>query len=238
MIEQHGVLCTALRHRAQIVHVLEHVRQRNHCIHHHGDTAGLLTLDLTATRIQVANDVTDVVLRSDDFDLHDRLEQLSTGLLSTLTECSAGRDLERQNRRVNIVVGTIDEGRLDAKHWETSERSGGQNAFDTLLNAGDVFLRNRSTNDLAFEDEIFALWIRLEHDLDASELTRTTGLLLVRVVDFRLAGDRLTISNLRSTDVRFNLELTTHTVDDDVQVKLAHASDDRLAGFLAALNAE
>src|SRR5690606_15961550 len=71
-----------------------------------------------------------------------------------------------------------------------------------------------------------------------SELTRTAGLLLVRVVDFRLAGDRLTVSNLRCTDACLNLELATHTVDENVQVKLAHAGDDRLAGFLVGLDAE
>src|SRR5690606_33574039 len=238
MVELHRVLCTALRHRAQIVHVLEHVRQRHHRVHDNRYTTCFLALDLATTGVQVTDDVTDVILRRYDLDLHDRLEQLSTGLLSTLTECCAGCDLKRENRGVNIMVGTVDKRCLDAEHREARKRTGRQNAFDTLLNAGDVFLRNRSTNDLALEYEILALWVRLEHDLDAGELTRTTGLLLVRVVDFRLAGDRLTVSNLRRTDVRFNLELTTHTVDDDVQVKLAHASDDRLAGFLVGLNAE
>src|SRR5690606_30616580 len=173
-----------------------------------------------------------------DLDLHDRLEQLSTGLLSTLTERCTGRDLKRENRGVNVVVGTVDERRFYAEHREACERTGRQNALDTLLNAGDVFLRNRTTNDLALEYEFLALWVRLEYDLDAGELTRTAGLLLVRVVDFRLAGDRLTVSNLRCTDACLNLELATHTVDENVQVKLAHAGDDRLAGFLVGLDAE
>src|SRR5690554_2651178 len=138
MVELHRVLCTALRHRAQVVHVLEHVRQRNHRVHDNRYTTCFLALDLATTGVQVTDDVTYVILRRYDLDLHDRLEQLSTSLLSTLTERCTGRDLKRENRGVNVVVGTVDERRFYAEHREACERTGRQNALDTLLNAGDV----------------------------------------------------------------------------------------------------
>ena len=52
------------------------------------------------------------------------------------------------------------------------------------------------------------------------------------------AGDRLAIGNLRRADIRLDLELATHAVDDDVEVKFAHAGDDRLAGLFVGLDAE
>src|SRR5690606_4596726 len=99
-------------------------------------------------------------------------------------------------------------------------------------------LRNSTADDLGFEDEIFAVRVRFEDDLDARELAGTTGLLLVRVVFFGLARDRFAIGNLRRTDIGLDLELATHAVDEDVEVEFAHAGNDGLAGFLVGLDAE
>ena len=129
------------------------------------------------------------------------------------------------------MEGAVDQRRLDAEHREARQRTGGQNALDALLDARNVFLRNRTADDLGLEDEVLALGVRLEDQLDAGELARTTGLLLVGVVDLGRARDRLAIGNLRRADIRLDLELATHAVDDDVEMKLAHAGDDRLAAI-------
>jgi hypothetical protein len=55
-----------------------------------------------------------------------------------------------------------------------------------LFNARDVFFRNGAADDFVLEFEALAGFIRLENDLHAGELTRTAGLLLVRVVESRL----------------------------------------------------
>ena len=70
-------------------------------------------------------------------------------------------------------------------------------------------------------------------------LTATTGLAdeLAFGALNRLGG-RFAVGNLRLADVRLDLELTKQTVDDDLQVELAHAGDDGLAGFLVRGNAE
>ena len=80
------------------------------------------------------------------------------------------------------MVGAVNQRGLDAEHREACQRTGGQNAFDTLLNARNIFLRNGTADDLGFEYEILAIRIGFENDLDARELTRTTRLLLVGVV--------------------------------------------------------
>src|SRR3954470_20739277 len=74
MIEGHRVLSTAPRHGAQVIDVLEHVRQRNVGVDDNSDTTAFLALDLTTTGVQVADDIADIIFRGDDFDLHHRLE--------------------------------------------------------------------------------------------------------------------------------------------------------------------
>ena len=53
-----------------------------------------------------------------------------------------------------------------------------------------------------------------------------------------LGADRLAVGDLRLADVRLDLELALHAVDDDLEVQLAHAGDDRLAGLLVGADAE
>src|SRR5690606_5408972 len=116
------------------------------------------------------------------------------------TETSAASDFERENRGVHVVVCTIDKGDLHVDDGEADQRACAHDRFDTLLNAGDVFLRNSATNDGVDEFEALTGFTRLDDDLDTSKLTRTTRLLLVGVVLFSLAGDGLTVSHLRLTD--------------------------------------
>src|SRR3546814_20542660 len=65
--------------------------------------------DLPATRVQIADDVAEILLGADDLDLHDRLEQLDAGLLSRFTHRTTRADFERQRRRIDVVILTIDE---------------------------------------------------------------------------------------------------------------------------------
>src|SRR5690606_33077849 len=113
-----------------------------------------------------------------DLDIHDRLEELHARLLRAFAEGRARGDFERHHARVDVVIGTIDQGRLEVDHREAGERTAVLHALDTLLNARDVFLRHRTADDLAFELEARTRLARLEDDLHASELTRTTRLLL------------------------------------------------------------
>ena len=81
--------------------------------------------------------------------------------------------------------------------------------------------------------------MRLDRDLHLGELAGTTGLLLVGVVDAldRLA-DRLAVRDLRLADVGLDLELALHTVDQHLEVQLAHTADDGLAGLLVRVDLE
>eukprot|EP00967_Tisochrysis_lutea_P124989 scaffold209589_cov35-Tisochrysis_lutea.AAC.5 len=52
------------------------------------------------------------------------------------------------------------------------------------------------------------------------------------------ARDGLAVGDLRRANVALNLELPLHAIADDVEVELAHALDNRLAGLLIARKAE
>src|SRR5699024_1932104 len=118
----------------------------------------------------------------------------------------------------------------------------------TRVHGWDVFLRDTSTGDGVVElvDGGLALFqfflgrcVRLDGDDDLSELAGTTGLLLVGVAEgLNRLADGLTVGNLWVTDVGLNLELALHAVNEDVEVQLAHAADDGLAGLLVQVDGE
>ena len=80
---------------------------------------------------------------------------------------------------------------------------------------------------------------RLDVDDDVGELARATRLLDVAVDELldRLR-DGLAVGDLRLADGGVDVELAEHAVDDDLEVELAHAGDDRLAGLLVGAHLE
>ena len=56
--------------------------------------------------------------------------------------------------------------------------------------------------------------------------------------DSTVLGDRLAVGDLRLADGGVDVELALHAVDEDLEVELAHAGDDGLAGLLVGADAE
>ena len=52
------------------------------------------------------------------------------------------------------------------------------------------------------------------------------------------ARERFLVGDLRLADGRLDVELALQAVDDDLEVQLAHAGDDHLAGLLVGVHAE
>ena len=74
--------------------------------------------------------------------------------------------------------------------------------------------------------------LRLEDDLHLGVLARAARLLLVGVGLGVLRGDRLAVGHLRRADVGVHAVFAPQPVDDDLEVQLAHAGQDGLAGLL------
>src|SRR5699024_9390452 len=242
--EDHRVVGPALRLRPEVADVAEHFRQRHAGLHEAGARPLLHRVDLAAAGVDVADDVPHVVLGGRDLDDHKRLEDHRLAPGSGLLEGHRAGDLERHLGRVDLVVGTVDEGRLDVDHRVAGQDAVLHGVLDARVHGGDVLLGHAAAGDLVVELVGLALLDGLlvqglESDLHLRELTGTTGLLLVGVVELvDGALDGLAVGDLRLADIRLDLELTLHPVDEDVEVELAHAADDGLTGLLVQTHGE
>src|SRR3546814_10981994 len=95
-----------------------------------------------------------------------------------------------------------------------------------LFDRRDIFARNVAALDLVQEGDARATFAGSDADLDAAELARAARLLLVGIVDIDGLRERFAVRHLRRADVRFDLELALHAIDEDVEGKLAHALDE------------
>eukprot|EP00302_Diacronema_sp_CCMP2436_P025919 CAMPEP_0179931864 /NCGR_PEP_ID=MMETSP0983-20121128/10922_1 /TAXON_ID=483367 /ORGANISM="non described non described, Strain CCMP 2436" /LENGTH=262 /DNA_ID=CAMNT_0021836351 /DNA_START=321 /DNA_END=1111 /DNA_ORIENTATION=+ len=230
----------ALGERAQRGDVLEHLGER-HLGLDQLDVPALVEqlIDHAAARVYVADHVAHVVLGHDHLHAHHRLHQTRVRGAEALARGCAAGDLKGHHGRVNVVVGAVDQGGLEADHGEARDDTGAHDALEALGHAGDVLLGHGAALDVG--DELEALRARLERleaDLDLGVLAAAARLLLVDVLNLGRLGDALAVSHLRGAHVGLDLELALHPVDDDLEVQLAHAGDHGLARVLIATEAE
>src|ERR1700712_905015 len=241
--EHHRVARPAGGLGPQVADVTEHLRQRDQSGHDAGAGALVHALDLATAGVQVADDVAHVLFRGDDLDPHQWLEQNRVGQSRRFLHRDGAGDLERHFRRVDVVVCTVDKGQLDPEHREAGQNAVLQRVLRTGVHRRDVLPRDTAPGDGVDELVRFSLGLgqveRLDRDLDLGVLPGSTGLLLVHVgVLLDRAADGLAVGHLRLADVRLDVELTAHAVDQDVQVQLAHAADDGLAGVVVLVDLE
>src|SRR6185436_3643861 len=103
--------------------------------------------------------------------------------------------------------------------------------LDALVYRLDEFFRNRAADDLVLEDVAGARLARVQMNLHVAVLAAAAGLLGVFHLAVRRTRQRFLISDLRLADGRLDVELALQAVDDDLEVELAHAADDRLPGL-------
>src|SRR5690606_30909875 len=233
MLELHGVRSTALGLRTQAGRITEHLGQGNLGLDDLATTRDIFhALDHATARGQIAHHVAGVFFRRFHFNGHHGLEQHRAGLAHTFLECHGSGHTERVFVRVHVVVRTEEQRDLDVDHRVTGHHTCGEGFLDTLVHSGDVLARHHTALDGVDEFVTTARLERLELEHDVTVLTTTAGLLDELAFDF-FAGlaDGLAVSHLGLADVGFDAELTTHSVDQNFQVKLAHAGNDGLAGF-------
>src|SRR6478609_3244099 len=243
-VELHRVRSLAGGLGPQVANVPEHLGQRHEGVDDHVTVTLLLCLDLAATAVDVADDGAEERLGGRHLHREHRLQQHGLGHAGGLLEGLVAGDLERELRRVDVVVGAVLEGELHVDHRVAGEHAELQRVLAALVDGRDVLARDATTRHAV--DELVAstgpglgVDVGAERDDDLRELTRPTGLLLVGVaVAGDLLADGLAVGHLRLADGRLDAELALHPVDEDLQVELAHAGDDRLAGLLVGLDRE
>src|SRR4029079_12061444 len=93
---------------------------------------------------------------------------------------------------------------------------------------------DHAADDLVHELVALALGQRLEHDLAIAELAAAAGLLLVAVSRARLLADRLQVRDMRLVQLDVDTETAAQTVDGHLDVDLAHAREQLVAGLRVA----
>ena len=138
------------------------------------------------------------------------------------------------------MVRTIVYIRMYTNYRESSEDTSFHSFLDTFANCRDVFLRNSTTNNCRLElVQLFSVGIhRLEFNFTVTILSTTTRLFCILAVYIYSLCEGLFVSYLRSTYVSFNVELTKQTVYDNLQMELAHTSDDCLTSLFVCIRTE
>ncbi len=85
---------------------------------------------------------------------------------------------------------------------------------------------------------VLALRVRAQADLRVAVLALAARLADEPALARDVLADRLAVRDLGLADVRADVELAHHAVDDDLEVELAHPGDDRLVRLLVRVDAE
>mmetsp|Transcript_37450 Transcript_37450/g.112301 ORF Transcript_37450/g.112301 Transcript_37450/m.112301 type:complete len:411 (-) Transcript_37450:1631-2863(-) len=238
----HGVVRPSLGHTSQTGHVLEHVRQGDLGRNGLGIAPLSQITNKSSAGVDVSNNVTHVLLGGSDVDLHEGFHKPRLGLAQSLPGSSAAGNFECHNRRINVMVGTINETSLHSQNGETSNDSRSENRRDAFLNTRDVLLGDGPSLDVSLELEVHAVLISHvlgdELELDTCVLTGSTRLLLVGVIDLGLLCDGLAVRDLGGANIGLDIELALHAIDNDLEVELTHTLNNSLPGLLITRETE
>ena len=194
--------------------------------------------DGPAAAVNVAEEIALILVRRGHFDLHDRLEENSAGLLDGVLQREDAGHLERQFVGIDFVERSIDDLHLDVDHLVAGMNAAADGFFDAVDDRRDVFLGNGTANDLVFDLDALALFVGLDLDAGMAVLTATTRLADELAFTFSGLGDGFAVGDLGSADVGFDFELALEAVDDDFQVEFTHSRDDELTRLFVGEAAE
>src|SRR5215211_7527787 len=238
MIELHGERRAALGFGAHGRRVTEHLGERHHRADDLPAATGVHTLYVAAPRREVAHHVAHELLGHDDLDGHNGLQEDRVSPLQGLFDGHRTSDLERHLGGVDFVVRTVHQLDPDIDDGVARDDAGIEGILDALVHARDVLPRDNASHDLVVEF-VAGLVVVLGVDDRVAVLAPATGLPHEPALDVLDAlANGLAVSYLRTADVRVHSELAQEPVDDDLEVKFAHAGDDGLPRLLVAAHGE
>ena len=128
----------------------------------------------------------------------------------------------------------------NTKYRESSKDTGLHRFLNTFPNLRNVFLRNRTADyrRLKLEGLLTVDIHWLEFNLTMSILSTSAGLLRILAVYVYRLSKCFLVSNLRCAYVRLYLELTEKSVNNNLQMKLAHSGNNRLACIRVSMSTE
>jgi hypothetical protein len=187
---------------------------------------------------QVAHDVAHVVLGGGDLDVMIGSRMVGPAFSMASFQASEPGDLERQLRGVDVVVLAVDQPHPEVDHRVAGQVAAVARLLDPLVDRRAEVVRDGAAEDLVLELVLLAALHRLDDDLAVGELAAAAGLLLVAPVPLGLALDRLAVGHLRRVEDHLHLVAALQLADDDLDVQLAGAGEQVLAGLRVAAGAQ
>src|SRR5690554_6714393 len=124
------------------------------------------------------------------------------------------------------MVGSIVDHCTYANHRESKLCPLLDGVLESFITGGNVLCWNDTALDLIDELvvlRILTLFDRLNVPCDSCILTRTTGLLLVSIVEIGTLADRFTIRDLWSIGLYRRLVFSAHSLNIDFEVQFTHS---------------
>ncbi len=136
------------------------------------------------------------------------------------------------------MVGSVDDLDLEVDHGIARQHAARGGFADAVLDRLDELLGDVAADDLVLDDDARAALQRGDVDDAVAVLTVTAGLPDELAVGVAGLGEGFAVRHLRRAGVRLDLELADQTVENDLEMQLAHAGDDRLTGLLVGAHLE
>ena len=130
------------------------------------------------------------------------------------------------------MIAAIPNSNFQIFKREAGHHTIGHRLLETFFNGWNKLLRDVATRHFALELKSLLLqWKRGKFELDVGERTPAAALLLVNFAMADGLGDFFFISDTRLAMVALHIELTLEAVEQDVEMKFAHTTDDGLSGL-------
>ena len=199
---------------------------------------GVGTEDTATTFAHVAHNVAHVVIGNDYVNVHNGLEEDGACFCTAICESEFSSGDEGDFLTINGVIFTIEYGALDVDNGVVCLDALGSSFAEALFNCGDKLTRNSTTNNCIYEFEDTVFCTGLEANGTLTELSSTTGLLLMFTFSFNHLADSFAVSDTRLTEFCFSVELILNFLADDIELHFADTGKDHFVGFSIFLEFE
>src|SRR5208282_4236064 len=130
------------------------------------------------------------------------------------------------------------ESRFYVDHLVTGQDAAFHGFSNALVNWLNKLFGHGAADDIVHKFVTLAGFLRLDPNLGVAVLSTAAGLADVLALGFRFPADGFAVSHLRLANIRFDLVLAHHAIDDDFEMQLAHAADNGLSAVRVSVNFE
>ena len=194
--------------------------------------------DPAAAAAEVTHQVAGVLVGSVDFDMHDGFEERGARLLHGFLEGQRACNFECHVRRVDIVIFAVVEDGAEVHNGESRQEAAGSGVADAFLDGGNPVLGDGAAKDVVDELDALAALDRLHLDAANAELAVAARLLLVLAFDVGFAADGFTVRDFGWFESEIDMVALVELGDDDFNVLLAGAGQQKFLGLRIAGKAE